>query len=78
MPPPPLGSGKAGTPWARMHSENARKLPLWPADWPEPLPEVPQAVMARAQPMIAATDHAPGRDTDGQARTRVSLLPDPS
>ena len=65
MPPPALGSGKLGTPCERMHSENAKKLVLPLPVWLELLPEVPQAVIVRMQPMIAAVNHGRQRGNDG-------------
>ena len=76
MPPPALGSGKLGTPCERMHSENAKKRVPPPPEWFDLLPDVPQAVIASAHPMIAAANHRRRRGNDGWIASTVSLLAD--
>jgi hypothetical protein len=59
MPPPPLGSGKFGTPWERMHFENARNW-AWSLD-PRPvagLLEEPQAASPITQVSVASVIEA--------------------
>ena len=61
IPPPPLGSGKFGTPFARMHSANLRNPLLSLLDEPgldepetfESLAVPPQAAIATTQPRAA-------------------------
>jgi hypothetical protein len=54
-----------------MHSENAKNLLLPPPASVDPPPDVPQAVAAKAQPIIAAVNRARRHGRDGWiARTR--------
>jgi hypothetical protein len=62
---PALGSGKFGTPCERMHSECAKKAVAPLPVWLHSLPDVPQAVIARAQPVIAAANHRRRGGKDG-------------
>jgi len=57
IPPVGLGSGKLGTPWERMHSENGSNWPKLEAALSEGLDE-PHAVSATTH-MAAATDVYP-------------------
>lgn len=73
IPPPPLGSGKFETPCERMHSENAKKLPLLPPEWLDLLADEPQAAIATVQPTMAAAAHGRGRDAYGRMARTVSF-----
>ena len=59
MPPPPVGSGKFGTPSARMHAENLTNAAVVLGEAVEPvtvesLAEPPHAAIATAQPRAAS------------------------
>ncbi len=68
MPPPSLGSGKFGTPCERMHREYAKKPDLPLAVWLELVPDVPQAAIANALPVIATINRRRG----GEAKPRIA------
>jgi hypothetical protein len=52
-----------------MHFENAKKLARPPPEWLEPLPEEPQAAIARTQATIAAANHRRRRGEGGWTRS---------